>query len=83
MRKPVFWIGFAILFMVMWNVVTYFTPAFPPIPRDPSDPIRIGRDFAIHTNINWAIVGFTYFVNLDVALASVFQRAHHVADRHL
>lgn len=73
-RKPVFWIGFAIpFFMVMWNVVTYFTPAFPPIPRDLSDPIRIGRDFpAIHTNINWAIVGFTYFVNLDVAFSLWF-----------
>jgi hypothetical protein len=73
-RKPAFWIGFAIpFFMVMWNVVTYFTPAFPPIPRDLSDPIRIGRDFpAINTNINWAIVGFTYFVNLDVSFSLWF-----------
>ena len=32
----------------------------PPIPRDLSDPICIGRDFpAIRTNINWAIAGFT------------------------
>ena len=43
-HKSAFWIGFGIpFFIVMWNVVTYFTPAFPPIPRDLSDPIRIGR----------------------------------------
>ena len=73
-RQKAFWFGFALPFcMVMWNVVTYFTPAFPPIPRDLSDPIRIGREFpAINTNINWAIVGFTYFVNLDVSFSMWF-----------
>ena len=73
-RQKAFWFGFALPFcMVMWNVVTYFTPAFPPIPRDLSDPIRIGREFpAINTNINWAIVGFTYFVNLDVSFSLWF-----------
>ncbi len=73
-RSKVFWIGFGVpFFMVMWNVVTYFTPAFPPIPRDLSDPISIGRDFpAINTNINWAIIGFTYFVNLDVSFSLWF-----------
>ena len=73
-RSTAFWIGFGIpFFIVMWNVVTYFTPAFPPIPRDLSDPIRIGRHFpAINTNINWAIVGFTYFVNLDVSFSMWF-----------
>ena len=73
-RSTAFWVGFGIpFFMVMWNVVTYFTPAFPPIPRDLSDPIRIGREFpAITTNINWAIVGFTYFVNLDVSFSMWF-----------
>ena len=73
-RQKAFWFGFALPFcMVMWNVVTYFTPAFPPIPRDLSDPIRIGREFpAINTNVNWAIVGFTYFVNLDVSFSMWF-----------
>jgi len=73
-RRTAFWIGFAIpFFMVIWNVVTYFTPALPPIPRDLSDPISLGRDFpAINTNINWAIVGFTYFVNLDVSFSLWF-----------
>ena len=73
-RQKAFWFGFALPFcMVMWNVVTYFTPAFPPIPRDLSDPIRIGREFpAIHTNVNWAIVGFAYFVNLDVSFSMWF-----------
>jgi hypothetical protein len=72
--KSAFWIGFGIpFFIVMWNVVTYFTPAFPPIPRELSDPIRIGREFpAINTNINWAIVGLTYFVNLDVSFSLWF-----------
>ena len=73
-RSTAFWIGFAIpFFMVMWNVVTYFTPALPPIPRDLSDPISLGRDFpSINTNINWAIIGFTYFVNLDVSFSLWF-----------
>jgi hypothetical protein len=73
-RKTAFWIGFGIpFFIVMWNVVTYFTPAFPPIPRDLSTPISIGRGFpAINTHINWAIVGFTYFVNLDVSFSLWF-----------
>ena len=73
-RSSAFWIGFGIpFFMVMWNVATYFTPAFPPIPRDLSDPIRIDREFpAINTNINWAIIGLTYFVNLDVSFSLWF-----------
>ena len=54
-RQTAFWIGVGIpFFMVMWNVINYFTPAFPPIPRDLSAPIRIGREFpAINTNINY------------------------------
>jgi len=73
-RSKAFWIGFGIpFFIVMWNVVTYFTPAFPPIPRDLSTPISVGRGFpAINTHINWAIVGFTYFVNLDVSFSLWF-----------
>ena len=73
-RKRVFWIGFGIpFFIVMWNAVTYFTPAFPPIPMDLSGNIQFGRAFpAINTNINYAIVGFTYFVNLDVSFSLWF-----------
>ena len=73
-RKRAFWIGFGIpFFIVMWNVVTYFTPAFPPIPRDLSGNIQLGRVFpAITTNINYAIIGFTYFVNLDVSFSLWF-----------
>jgi len=73
-RKKVFWIGFGIpFFIVMWNVVTYFTPAFPPIPMDLSGNIQFGRAFpAVRTNINYAIVGFTYFVNLDVSFSLWF-----------
>ena len=73
-RKKVFWIGFGIpFFIVMWNVVTYFTPAFPPIPMDLSGNIQFGRAFpAVNTNINYAIVGFTYFVNLDVSFSLWF-----------
>lgn len=73
-RKKVFWVGFGIpFFIVMWNVVTYFTPAFPPIPMDLSGNIQFGRAFpAVNTNINYAIVGFTYFVNLDVSFSLWF-----------
>ena len=73
-RKKVFWIGFGIpFFIVMWNAVTYFTPAFPPIPMNLAGNIQFGRAFpAINTNINYAIVGFTYFVNLDVSFSLWF-----------
>jgi hypothetical protein len=73
-RERVFWIGFAIpFFVVMWNVISYFTPAFPPIPRDLAGSVGLGRGFpTISTEINYAIVGFTYFVNLDVSFSFWF-----------
>ncbi|NKB66518.1 MAG: hypothetical protein GKR89_05615 [Candidatus Latescibacteria bacterium] len=73
-RRKVFWAGFAIpFFVVCWNMVTYFTPAFPPIPTELSGAVRIGREFpSISTAINFAIVGFTFFVNLDVSFSLWF-----------
>ncbi len=74
MRRRVFWIGFALpFFIVMWNVVTYFTPAFPPIPTSLSGMVRIGREFpGISPAVNFAIAGFTFFVNLSVSFSLWF-----------
>lgn len=73
-RRRQFWIGFAIpFFIVMWNVVSYFTPAFPPIPMDLSGNIQVGREFPpISTAINYAVLSFTFFVNLDVSFSLWF-----------
>jgi len=72
--KRSFWIGMGVpFFIVMWNVITYFTPAIPQIPTDLGGAVRIGPAFpAINTNINFAIVGFTYFVHLDVSFSIWF-----------
>lgn len=73
-RQRSFWIGFAVPFsIVMWNVITYFTPVLPQIPTNLGGAVSIGPGYpAINTNINFAIVGFTYFVHLDVSFSIWF-----------
>lgn len=73
-HKRVFWIGFGLPFaIVMWNTVTYFTPAFPPIPTAFFGYLQIGREFpAIEPIVNFAIVGCTFFVHLDVSFSIWF-----------
>ena len=73
--RPSFWIGFAVPFLaVMWNVVTYFTPALPPIlTSGDASALSLGRGFpAIVPEVNFAIIGFTYFVHLDVSFSIWF-----------
>ena len=68
MNQPVFWIGFAFaIFPIMWNMIGYFTPIFPTIPRD-FGLIQLGRDFPpIETRFYPLIIGASYFVELEVS----------------
>jgi hypothetical protein len=67
MNKPVFWLGFALtMFVVMWNMVTYFSPTFPAIPWQlPS--VQFNQFFPpIPLRLYWVVVGFGYFMKLDI-----------------
>ena len=68
MNQPVFWIGFAFaIFPIMWNMIGYFTPVFPTIPRE-FGLIQLGRDFPpIETRFYPLIIGASYFVELEVS----------------
>ena len=68
MNQPVFWIGFAFaIFPIMWNMIGYFTPVFPTIPRE-FGLIQLGRDFPpISTRFYPLIIGASYFVELEVS----------------
>ena len=70
MNRPVFWVGFGLtLFIVLWNVVSYFEPTFPSIPWRFAD-IKFGREFpAINTRLYLMVLGFGYFINVDVSLS--------------
>ena len=68
MNQPVFWIGFGFaIFPIMWNMIGYFAPVFPTIPRD-FGLIQLGRDFpSIETRFYPLIIGASYFVELEVS----------------
>ena len=66
-RSHVFWVGFAIAFgMVSWNILTFFSPVIPPIPRSFGS-VSLGRGLpSVPLRINFFLMGFAYFANLDV-----------------
>jgi hypothetical protein len=73
MRRPAFWVGFGIsIFGILWNIISYFSPHFPTMPRN-FGIISLGREFEpIRTNLYWPIVGFAYFLKLDIAFSIWF-----------
>jgi len=72
-RSRLFLIGFLVpFFIVTWNIGTYFSPAFPEIRTD-FGWLLIARHFpAIRALIIFPIIGFLYFVNLDVLFSVLF-----------
>ena len=72
MNTRLFWVGFALSSLqIYWNMVGYFVPLFPEIPRD-FGTLQFGRDFPpIYTRIYPLIIGVTYFVDLDISLSIV------------
>lgn len=74
-RLPLFWVGFAVPFLlVMWHVAHFFYPLLPDLPIDITwTSIRFGRDFpAMYTRVNFFIVGFAYFTDLRILLSIWF-----------
>ncbi|MCZ6635556.1 MAG: hypothetical protein O7G87_19315 [bacterium] len=73
MRSPVFWVGFGFsIFGILWNILSYFSPNFPAYPWR-LEPIHLGHHFLpIRMNLYWPIVGFTYFINLDISFSICF-----------
>lgn len=72
MREPLFWIGFSIpAFIVLWYIGGYFNPGWPSIPIGIENrSIRLGRYVPpLHGRINFLIVAFAYFTDLQVLLS--------------
>ena len=72
-RSPLFWVGFGIsVFSILWNIGWYFNPSWPGI-QYRLKPIDLGRHFQlIRLNLYWPIVGFAYFIKLDVSFSIWF-----------
>ena len=70
MQSPIFWIGFGVsIFGILWNIVSYFNPTFPVILWR-QGVISFGREFKpIRMNLYWPIIGFAYFIKLDVGFS--------------
>jgi len=74
-RRPLFWAGFAVPFLlVMWHVAHFFYPLLPDLRIDITwTSIRFGRDFPdMYTRVNFFIVGFAYFTDLRILLSIWF-----------
>jgi len=71
--QRLFWLGFGLpMFIVLWNAASYFHPPFPRIPTS-WGMVSLGRGFppfALH--INFALVGFTFFIHRQVAFSIWF-----------
>lgn len=73
MRGRLFWMGFALTFGILgWNILTYFSPLFPPVPIQGQWVVFIRGIPRIHTKINFLTMGFAYFASLDVLFSIWF-----------
>jgi len=72
MHSKLFWIGVSIpLFIVLWNIVGFFYHFFPKIQWQ--HPVQIARGFpAVNVRFYFPVVGFMYFVNLNVSFSIWF-----------
>lgn len=72
-KSPLFWMAFGfVMFLKLWNVGSYFTPAFPPIPIEGGQ-FRIAPDFPfLIRRISFYAIGFGYFARLDVLFSVWF-----------
>ena len=70
LRKKAFWIGFAIpMFVVCFNMLSYFATAFPRIPINDEFNIMLSRQFTFANlviKLNWYTLGFAYMVNTNI-----------------
>ena len=69
-----FWIGLAIpIFVMVWNIASYFWHTFPSIPLLDRWSIPLGRGFpSLTLKLHFFVMGFAFFTNLDVLFSLWF-----------
>jgi len=74
LRNRLFWIGAALpLFVILWNCIGYFWPTFPQMNFIYGRWYRFNRWFPpFYTRVNFFVIGFAYFANLDVIFSMWF-----------
>ena len=71
-KNPLMWFGFAIAFIIGTSVaLNFYFPAFPKIQLVKSIPI-FRRTLTLTFRVSFPVMGFVYFVNLDVAFSLWF-----------
>jgi len=72
-KSPLFWIALGlVMFLKVWNIGSYFTPAFPRIPIEGGQ-FRLGPYFPfLIRRISFYAIGFGYFARLDVLFSVWF-----------
>ena len=83
MNRPIFWLGFSLpMCVILWNIVSYFTPTFPAIPWLLPD-IRFGPEFPLlQAKLYPVVFGFGFFIKADLLFSLwVLQSDDHVGNR--
>lgn len=71
-KNPLMWLGFSIAFIIGTSVaLNFYFPAFPKIQLFKGIPI-FRRTLTLNFRISFPVMGFVYFVNLDVAFSLWF-----------
>jgi len=72
MNQPIFWFGFGFsIFFILWNMIGYFEPLFPTIPREFGQ-LQFGREFPpIRTRFYPVIIGASYFIELGISFSII------------
>jgi hypothetical protein len=72
LNNPIFWLGFAFaIFPILWNMIGYFVPVFPTIPRQFGQ-LSFGREFPpIQTRFYPLIIGVSYFIELEISFSII------------
>jgi hypothetical protein len=75
-HRGLFWIGFGIpLFVICWNMVSYFELDFPQIPFQTWSSVQFGRSYPpILCKANFFVMGFAYFTPLNILFSIWFFR---------
>ncbi len=75
LRNRLFWLGAGVSFSVLgWNMLSYLSPTIPQIPLK-NVWFGVGRGFpGLEWRLNFFVLGFAYFANVDVLLSIWFFR---------
>jgi hypothetical protein len=74
MRKPLFWVGFALALAIpMWNMATYFYPDFPGIQIINPYWLYYRRYWPpLYEKINFYVIGFSFFCSTEILFSIWF-----------